>query len=225
MHKKLGVLMMALGLAMLAGAAGLILHNRTEQANADASAQVALDQIRVVMAQAEEPAEDEMLPEEMPVMLIDGEEYIGYLEMPTIGVTLPVMKDWSYPKLRVAPCRYSGSPQDGAMVIMAHNYERHFGQIKDLPIGADVADLPLCGGRARHAGQVRRGGNAFRRLGSDAVHLHVRRREPRDRTAEIRADILMGSHVPVRSVGFSVVSISCQNSWNIYIKDVGNCRI
>lgn len=138
MHRKLGVLMMALGLAMLAGAAGLILHNRTEQAYADASAQVALDQIRVAMAQAEEPAEDETLPEEMPVMLIDGEEYIGYLEMPTIGVTLPVMKDWSYPKLRVAPCRYSGSPQDGAMVIMAHNYERHFGQIKDLPIGAPV---------------------------------------------------------------------------------------
>lgn len=88
-------------------------------------------------------AEDEMLaptpyPSEMPTMDIDGQTYIGYLEIPTIGVTLPVMSDWSYPKLRIAPCRYWGTIYDGSLVIMAHNYERHFGRISSLNLGDPV---------------------------------------------------------------------------------------
>lgn len=75
---------------------------------------------------------------EMPTMMIDGQEYIGYLEMPTIGITLPVMSDWSYKKLRIAPCRYWGSAYDDSMVILAHNYDRHFGRISSLNIGDPV---------------------------------------------------------------------------------------
>lgn len=75
---------------------------------------------------------------EMPTMMIDGHEYIGYLEMPTIGITLPVMSDWSYKKLRIAPCRYWGSAYDDSMVILAHNYDRHFGRISSLNVGDPV---------------------------------------------------------------------------------------
>lgn len=75
---------------------------------------------------------------EMPTMMIDGHEYIGYLEMPTIGITLPVMSDWSYKQLRIAPCRYWGSAYDDSMVILAHNYDRHFGRISSLNVGDPV---------------------------------------------------------------------------------------
>ncbi len=72
---------------------------------------------------------------EMPTQTIRGNEYIGYLELPTLGLSLPVMADWSYPKLRIAPCRYWGNAYDGTLVILAHNYNRHFGGIRNLSPG------------------------------------------------------------------------------------------
>jgi len=75
---------------------------------------------------------------EMPTMTIGGQQYIGYLELPTIALNLPVMSDWSYPQLRKAPCRYTGSAYEDNMVIMAHNYERHFGNLTSLNIGDPV---------------------------------------------------------------------------------------
>jgi sortase A len=75
---------------------------------------------------------------EMPTVKIDGEYYIGRLEVPAIELRLPVMSEWSYPKLKIAPCRYSGSAYKNNMVIAAHNYKSHFGYIGMLPIGSLV---------------------------------------------------------------------------------------
>lgn len=75
---------------------------------------------------------------EMPVTELDGEAYIGYLELPTLGLSLPVMSEWSYPRLQVAPCRYYGSVYDDSLVLLAHNYKRHFGDIKNLHEGDPV---------------------------------------------------------------------------------------
>ena len=142
---------MLLGLAMVAGSGWLIYGNKTEDEAAGKHSEVALVEMREIMdaapAATSAPmatlAPDEELPAatpipEMPTMEIDGNEYIGYLEIPTIGITLPVMSDWSYPQLRVAPCRYWGSAYDDSLVIMAHNYDRHFGRIATLEIGDPV---------------------------------------------------------------------------------------
>ena len=76
---------------------------------------------------------------EMPTVEIDGYEYIGVLSIPSLGLELPVMSGWSYPALRVAPCRYLGSAYSGGFVIMAHNYARHFGAIGTLAPGEGVS--------------------------------------------------------------------------------------
>lgn len=76
---------------------------------------------------------------EMPTVEIDGYEYIGVLSIPALGLELPVMSGWSYPALRVAPCRYLGSAYSGGFVIMAHNYARHFGAIGTLAPGEGVS--------------------------------------------------------------------------------------
>ena len=48
------------------------------------------------------------------------------------------MSDWSYPQLRIAPCRYYGSVGTEDLIIAAHNYSRHFGNIKNLLPGDEV---------------------------------------------------------------------------------------
>ena len=64
---------------------------------------------------------------EMPVEEIEGNGYIGLLEIPVLGLSLPVMSEWSYPNLKLAPCRYSGSAYTGNFTIAGHNYSTHFG--------------------------------------------------------------------------------------------------
>lgn len=72
---------------------------------------------------------------EMTAVVVRGYSYVGYLSIPKLGLDLPVMSDWSYPRLRVAPCRYSGSTKTDDLVILAHNYPRHFGRLRNLSPG------------------------------------------------------------------------------------------
>lgn len=69
---------------------------------------------------------------EMPVIAVDGYRYIGTISIPSLRVELPVMEDWDYDKMKIAPCRYSGSAYLNNMVICAHNYNSHFGHIDNL---------------------------------------------------------------------------------------------
>ena len=74
----------------------------------------------------------------MTEVVIDGYAYIGYLSIPSLGLELPVMSEWDYTRLKIAPCRYAGSVKTDNLVIAAHNYRRHFGPIKKLAIGDEV---------------------------------------------------------------------------------------
>lgn len=75
---------------------------------------------------------------EMPAEDIDGYRYIGILEIPQLNIILPVMEEWDYYRLNIAPCCYNGSFYQDNMVIAGHNYLSHFGLIRQLTIGSQV---------------------------------------------------------------------------------------
>lgn len=82
---------------------------------------------------------------EMPVIFIDGKAYIGILNIPALGLKLPVLSEWSYPNLRFAPCRYDGSVYKNDMIICAHNFPCHFGRLKYLSIGTELTFIDMDG--------------------------------------------------------------------------------
>jgi sortase A len=84
---------------------------------------------------------------EMPVEIINGKSYIGVLSIPALGLELPVIQKWSYPNLRVAPCRYTGSVYTDNLVIAAHNYISHFGNLKRLQPGDSVTFTDMEGNK------------------------------------------------------------------------------
>lgn len=69
---------------------------------------------------------------EMPVIVVDGYGYIGTITIPSLRVELPIMAEWDYERMKIAPCRYSGSAYQDNLIICAHNYSSHFGHIDDL---------------------------------------------------------------------------------------------
>ena len=76
--------------------------------------------------------------EELPVKVVDGYGYIGYVEIPALERKLPVMSQWDYERLKIAPCRQSGSSYTDDLVIAAHNYKSQFGGLKNLDTGDTV---------------------------------------------------------------------------------------
>lgn len=94
---------------------------------------------RDVIAEAEERLkESESSVPEMPSIELDGRYYCGYITLDTIGLELPVLNDWSYANLNIAPCRYEGTPETHDFIIAAHNYNSHFGMIKNLRDGDEI---------------------------------------------------------------------------------------
>lgn len=83
----------------------------------------------------------------MPTVDADGHTYVGFLEIPAIKRILPVMDAWSYPNLKIAPCRFVGTVYAHDMIVCAHNYDRHFGLIKTLEEGDKVFFTDVYGDR------------------------------------------------------------------------------
>ncbi|MBR5260026.1 MAG: sortase [Eggerthellaceae bacterium] len=81
----------------------------------------------------------------LPVKKVDDNFYVGTLRIPSLGLELPVMEEWSYEGLRVAPCRYAGSAYAGDMVIAAHSYTSHFGRLSSISYGDEVSFADVCG--------------------------------------------------------------------------------
>ena len=145
-----GSVLITLGLLLMTGALGLTLFNTRQSEQAGESAaqdlQALLDaQPLPTQPQLEIPAQsvpiEEYLPVpemEMPVMEVNGREYVGTLELPTIGRTLPVLNGWDTELLQISPCRYEGSAYTGDLIIMAHNYDSHFGRLNRLQSGDRV---------------------------------------------------------------------------------------
>ena len=145
--RKTGIVFMILGAALLGAALFLLQLNRREDAAAQAAAVEVMPRLvrQVQENTAREPGitDDDLLipvelltPEqlEMTEVEIDGHAYIGYLSIPKLDLELPILSSWSYPKLQIAPCRYYGSLRGEDLVLMAHNYNSHFGRISQLEL-------------------------------------------------------------------------------------------
>ncbi len=164
MRRKAGNFCIILGTALLLGALSLFLYNRQEAESARKASGEHLAQLVRVLSEAssglngEEVQTDwlqqqvlrpeDLLTEEdlkMTETVIDGYAYIGYLSMPTVGLELPILSDWDYTRLNIAPCRYYGTLKGNDLVLMAHNYAFHFGPISRLQEGDEVVFVDMDG--------------------------------------------------------------------------------
>lgn len=139
----------ALGLLLMLAAVGLTGYNLLTQQMAGRSAAAAVGRLEEMLPATELNAPvsgpEAVIPDyvldptmEMPEAQIDGVDYIGMLEIPALGLALPVVSEWSYAKLKLAPCRYQGSAYTDDLIIAAHNYRSHFGSLKNLREGDGV---------------------------------------------------------------------------------------
>lgn len=141
-----GKVLMLLGVVLLMGAGGLYGYNQWIDYQAgqksDAAVNVLVEEIQNNNVEIVETGPSEEI---MKVAELDGAYYMGVLSIPAMDKILPVQSDWSEEKLKTSPCRYSGSLEEGELVIAGHNYKRHFTGLASLPIGEQVVFTDLEG--------------------------------------------------------------------------------
>ena len=133
MRNKIGLVSMGLGVVFIVMALSLFVINWKEDYEAGKSADIILGQLEDVNQEYKNDISD---PYDfvMKEYNVDGNSYIGYLYFESLDLKLPVMSNWSYSQLKMAPCRYFGATKTDDLVIMAHNYKKHFGQLKKLSL-------------------------------------------------------------------------------------------
>ena len=153
MRKWIGIICIILGAACLMAAIGFVVYNRWEAENAADISQSLLQDVQLVIdenktndplqsengntdsVENDDLPEDAKTPTEMATIKVDGYDCIGILSVPVLELELPVLTEWSYAKLKQAPCHYYGSYYEANFVIAAHNYTAHFGRLSELRSG------------------------------------------------------------------------------------------
>lgn len=165
--RNTGIILILIGIVALLSAGGLYLRNTMEENRAaeasDHAAQLLLAKIEEnILTGGNNPLEpgvkdhpstnipdseyhiDDAPDDEgvekikSPTVAVEGELYIGVLSIPAMRLQWPINSQWSYPRLKHTPCRYSGNAENNTLVVMAHNYRYHFGRFSNLKIGDAV---------------------------------------------------------------------------------------
>ncbi|MBO4289732.1 MAG: sortase [Lachnospiraceae bacterium] len=151
-RKWVSTLLIGAGLLCMLAALALVLYNDRESDRAEeAAAQVNVQLSEAIQERVEEYRAAGIAPPskyayvdymdvvpDMPTVEIEGYEYIGVIEVPAEEISLPVMAQWDYVRLKISPCRFTGSYYTNDLVICGHNYSRHFYQLLSIAVGTDV---------------------------------------------------------------------------------------
>ena len=143
-----GKILTGVGLLLIAAALLLTVYNIRESDRAGSESEemvVRMESLTADLPERLETEKKELVPEyvknpemEMPTVEVNGQECVGMIEIPALGLKLPVISEWNDAKLKKAPCRYSGSAYLKNMIIAGHNYRTHFSGIKRLNPGDSV---------------------------------------------------------------------------------------
>ncbi len=156
MKKKHGMCCIAIGTMLLIAALSLVMCNYRTNKIAEENSERILTVMKEKIPEATEQetttfrAADDLFQEyetqassteaatEEAFIEIENNPYIGYISIPSLGIELPVMSEWSYDNLKISPCRYKGTAAGGDIIIAAHNYNSHFGRLNELGGGEEL---------------------------------------------------------------------------------------
>lgn len=138
-------LCVAAGILLLAGAVITLVLWRWNIHSAQKQAKDYTDTLRTLI-----PAPQDAVPEvrsnnAMPVLSVDGTDFVGLIEMPRYGSALPVSASWG--KSSRYPCRFDGSIYDGSLQVGATTQKGQYDFYRELSVGDTVIYTDMEGNR------------------------------------------------------------------------------
>lgn len=127
----LGALLLALALGILL--AQQLLTRQGVQENAAIS-----EKIRSLLPEGQTGTMSDYSEPEMPVLQVDGTDYVCLLEIPALGLSLPIEDQWNSGILVTQPSRFWGSIYDGTLILGGSNQAGYFDFCAQLDVGVPL---------------------------------------------------------------------------------------
>ena len=146
---KLGKIFIFIGSILIIASIILLTYNNYQEINAGKKSEIALD---IIKSNIDTKNENNTITnqeiifnenKEMETTNINGNDYLGTITIPSLKLELPVLSEYDYELLNIAPCRYYGSIYTNDLIICAHSYKTHFKYLdklkqKDIIIVTDI---------------------------------------------------------------------------------------
>lgn len=156
------IIVFVIGVGLLAGSGILFLtsQNKEQQTAADNAAVCFF--LKETVPSVTDGFIDGRTNVEMPTLYYDGRSYAALLEVPEFGISLPVCSTWDKAAAASVPCRFSGSPYDGTLIIGGVDAVGQFDFLSRFDVGDTVTVTDMNGVRftytvaaVRHAQDAR----------------------------------------------------------------------
>ena len=151
MRKNMVRLVRILGICLILCGAGLLLVQQLRINGARKTARETAAAIEAILPERTAGIPDSYTDLSMPVLEFGGEDYIGILELPAFGVTLPVGSEWDSGKVGSYPCRFWGSVNDASLVIGGADQRGQLDFCDRIDLGATVKVTDMTGAEFRYS--------------------------------------------------------------------------
>lgn len=143
--RAVGRLFTLMGICLIAAAAILLISWQYGIRSSEQRASELVQTIRTIVPEPQNAAPEQRLDNTMPVLSIDGMNFVGILEMPKYGSCFPVCADWD--KFSRYPSRLSGSIYDRSLQIGAATHGGQYDFYREISVGDSVFFTDMEGNR------------------------------------------------------------------------------
>lgn len=99
-----------------------LIYNNYRDKKAGESSKEIVNEIYDIIDNNTQPSGDD----NVDIVNVKGYDSLGVISIPSLNIELPILSQWDYDRLKVAPCVYNGSIQTNDLVICGHSYKSHF---------------------------------------------------------------------------------------------------
>ena len=140
----IGILLIIAGAALVAAAAFIFMHYHTSHKKMSEVRAAVTEKMEDILSEREAGIIDKEDERDMPVIEIDGNDYIGILEIDELDIKLSVGAVWEGADT-YRPARYSGNIYNGTLVIGGTDDNDCFGFAGSLETGERVVFTDVTG--------------------------------------------------------------------------------
>lgn len=143
--KKAFHVLQAAGILLICASLGLLLYTHLHADSARTAAKELAGKIEASLPERSAGLPDSYTSSQMPILQIDGQDFVGLIQAPDYGCKLPVYDRWDTGKLQDYPCRFTGSVYDSSLIIGGSGQTGQFDFFSRLDIGERITVTDMLG--------------------------------------------------------------------------------
>ena len=143
--QRIGKLLLVLGFLLILSSCALLIASQMHTQEAQEENAQLVQILDGLLPEAVDGIMESRSNRSMPALEIDGEDYVALVEIPALGLRLPVADTWDKKVVTSRPCRFYGSAYDGSLIIGGSDRTGQFAGFTQLPFEAEVTVTDMTG--------------------------------------------------------------------------------